>query len=95
MEKLYFEYENGNLESHEIVKGLYGSEIDINRACGFCIRHDCYLTVKMLRQHDCLKKQCHHLVKNENHFWWQQRAMTKAKRQERKERISTNRMVAN
>lgn len=84
MEKQYFEYAN---ENHEIVKGLYGSEIAINKACGFCIRHDCYLTVKMLRQHDCLQKQCYHLIKNDNHSWWKQRAMTKAKRQGRKNRI--------
>ena len=70
------------------VKGLYGSEIDIHRACAYCPRHQCYLTVKMLRQHDCLNRQCHHLIKNENHHWWIQRANTKAKRQARKERLN-------
>lgn len=87
MKKQYFEYEN--LDNHDIVQGLYGSEIDINRACGYCLRHDCYLTVKMLRQHDCLGKQCFHLIKNEKHRWWMQRELKKMKRQERKNRLNS------
>lgn len=90
MEKQYATYEKESLDYNENVKGLYGSEIAMNRACGYCPRHKCYLTVKMLKQHDCLNKQCHHLIKNENHPWWIQRAITKAKRQARKARLTAN-----
>ena len=73
-----------NENENEIVKGLYGSEIAQCKACGYCKRHARYLTVKMVRQHDCLNKQCYHLIKNDNHKWWQQRAEIKQKRKERK-----------
>lgn len=69
-----------------LVKGLYGSEINPCRACGYCKYHHCHLTVKMLKQHDCLGKQCSHLKKNEEHQWWRQRAEIKAKRKARKMR---------
>ena len=68
----------------KVVKGLYGSEFDACRSCGYCKRHHKHLTVKMLKQHDCLNKQCWHLVKNEKHQWWEQRELIKMKRKERK-----------
>lgn len=76
-------------EASEIVKGLYGSEIAHGKACGYCKRHGCYLTVKMLRQHDCLNKQCYHLIKNEDHQWWKQREEIKQKRKARKLRYNS------
>lgn len=71
-------------EITKLVKGLYGSEINKCKACGYCKHHKCYLTVKMLKQHDCLNKQCHHLIKNEKHQWWEERAAIKSKRKARK-----------
>ena len=68
----------------ETVKGLYGSEFNACKSCGYCKRHHKHLTVKMLKQHDCLNKQCRHLVKNEEHKWWAQREKIKQKRKERK-----------
>jgi hypothetical protein len=73
-------------EDVELVKGLYGSEFDKNRACAFCRHHHCYLTVKQVKQHNCLVKQCWYLRKNENHDWWRQREVMKQKRKARKER---------
>lgn len=73
----------------EIVKGLYGSEFDKCRSCGYCHLHHKYLTVKQLKQHDCLSKQCWHLQKNEEHCWWKQRESTKQKRKARKEKINS------
>lgn len=73
-------------EEIQIVKGLYGSEFDKSRACAFCRHHSCYLTVKQVKQHNCLGKQCYYLHKNENHDWWRQRSVAKQKRKERKER---------
>lgn len=72
----------------EIVKGLYGSNFEKQRSCGYCSHHNCHLTVKQLKQHECLKKQCWHLTKNEEHSWWQQRETQKAKRNARKERLA-------
>ena len=66
------------------VKGLYGSEFDACKSCGYCKRHHKHLTVKMVKQHECLNKQCNHLVKNEEHKWWAQRELIKQKRKERK-----------
>lgn len=71
----------------ETVKGLYGSEFDKCRSCGYCVHHRKYLTVKQLKQHDCLKKQCFHLIKNTEHNWWKQRENKKAKRVARKIRL--------
>ena len=68
----------------EIVRGLYGSEFDKRRACAYCTHHSCHLTVKHVRQHDCLKKQCHYLKKNNEHSWWQQREVMKQKRKAKK-----------
>lgn len=73
----------------EFVNGLYGSEFNKNKACGYCRRHGKYMTVKMLRKHNCLGKNCWHFDKNEEHSWWTQRALTKQKRIERKERLAT------
>lgn len=74
------------LSEKELVKGLYGSEFDKNRACGFCKHHHCYLTVKQVKQHECLQKQCYYLRKNTSHDWWRQREVMKQKRKMRKER---------
>lgn len=71
----------------EIVRGLYGSKIERSQSCAFCTHHKCHLTVKQLKQHDCLKKQCHYLHKHEDHDWWRQRALVKQKRVKRKERL--------
>ena len=68
-----------------LVRGLYGSEFEKSRACAFCVHHHCYLTVKQVRQHNCLGKQCWYLKKNEQHAWWRQREIMKQKRKQKKE----------
>lgn len=72
----------------EMVKGLYGSEFDKHRACGYCCHHHKYLTVKQVRQHNCLGKQCWYLKKNEQHDWWRQREQIKQKRKAKKQNIN-------
>ena len=71
-------------EDIQLVQGLYGSEFEKNRACGYCRHHHKYLTVKQVRQHECLQKQCWHLQKNEQHDWWRQREVIKQRRKDRK-----------
>ena len=46
------------------------------------------MTAKQMKAKNCLQKQCWHLVKNENHQYWKQRAATKQKRKERKDMIN-------
>ena len=59
-----------------------------NNVAAYCRYHHCGMTVKQMRCKDCLKKQCHYLVKNENHQYWKQREVTKQKRKDRKHMIN-------
>lgn len=70
--------------SDEKVQVLYGSTIPKERACAYCRRHCRHMTVKQVKKHECLKKQCWYLVKNEEHEWWHQRELTKQRRIARK-----------
>ena len=46
------------------------------------------MTAKQMKAKGCLQKQCWHLVKNEDHQYWKQRAATKQKRKERKNMLN-------
>lgn len=67
------------------VNGLYASKIEKQKACGYCRHHRCCLTVKQLKAHSCLSKDCYYLVKYENHEWWKQRERAKAKKKANKQ----------
>ena len=54
-----------------MLKSLYNTEINENRAVGFCWHHHCYVSTTQLKQKECLKKQCHALEKCEHEFWRQ------------------------
>lgn len=71
----------------EAMKGMYCSELATNHACAYCDYHKCHMTAQHIRCKDCLNKQCKHLIKNEDHPYWKQRAAMKAKRQARKHRF--------
>lgn len=53
----------------------------------YCKYHHCGMTVKQMKRKNCLGKQCHHLIKNENHDHWRQREVMKQKRKDRKKAI--------
>lgn len=72
----------------EKVKGLYGSEFELTKACGYCKRHHCHLTVRQVKKHECLRKQCWHLEKREEHEWWTQRELIKQRRRDRKAKFA-------
>ena len=59
-----------------------------DNCCADCKLHKCSMTVKQMRMKECLRKQCWHLEKNENHQYWRQRAVTKEKRKSRKMQIN-------
>ena len=74
-----------DLNKTELLNGLYGSCITRNKAVGYCYHHKAALTVKTLKGHNCLGKQCCSLKKYEEHDFWRQheqkKAIKKAKRQ--------------
>lgn len=59
-------------------KSIYGGS-PANPA-GYCKLHNGSLTPKEIKRKNCLGKQCHHLIKNEEHEYWKQREREKAKR---------------
>ena len=63
-------------------KTLYNCYSD--NCCAYCKLHGCSMTVKQMKKKECLKKQCFHLQKNENHDIWRQRERMKEIRKERK-----------
>lgn len=67
-------------------KTLYNGCSD--NCCAYCKLHQCSMTVKQMRQKECLPKQCWYLVKNEDHPYWKQRANMKQKRKDRKESLN-------
>lgn len=69
----------------EMLNGLYGSQISRNRAVGYCHFHKAALTVKTMKCHECLKKQCDALKKYEEHDFWRQHEQKKARRKAKKQ----------
>jgi hypothetical protein len=67
-----------NMSNTQTLHGLYGSQINRSKAVGYCYYHKAALTVKTMKCHECLKKQCDALKKYEEHDYWRQRAQKKA-----------------
>lgn len=59
-----------------------------NNCCAYCKLHNCSMTVKQMKVKECLRKQCWHLIKNEEHQYWKQREAVKQKRKDRKQAIN-------
>lgn len=59
-----------------------------NNCCAYCMYHRKSITPKQMDAKECLKKQCKHFIKNEDHQIWRQRERTKQKRKARKQRIN-------
>ena len=70
------------------IYGLYGSYIDESKMVGYCKYHQAALTVRTLKCHECLNKQCNALQKREEHDYWRQRNQKKEWRKARKERLN-------
>lgn len=78
-------YQHKNTGGDIMHKTLYGSYSD--NCCAYCKHHNCYLTVKQVKQHDCLKKQCWYFFKNIDHPWWKQRDVIKEKKKRKKQAL--------
>lgn len=74
-----------DISKAETLHGLYGSQITRNKAVGYCHHHCAALTVKTLKGHGCLGKQCNYLKKYEEHDFWRQHAQKKELRKAKKE----------
>ena len=72
----------------EYLNGLYGSQICKDRMVGYCRYHCAALTVKTMKRHECMKKQCDAFVKCESHDFWRQHEQKKERRKARKQMIA-------
>ena len=75
---------NMTVNEQGLALGLYGSYIDPLKAVGYCKRHGTVLTVRTLKCHECLNKQCNALEKYEAHDYWRQREQKKALKKAKK-----------
>ena len=73
-----------DINKTEMLRGLYGSQVSRDKAVGFCKKHCAALTVKTLKCHECLRKQCNALKKYEEHPIWKERARMKEIKKERR-----------
>lgn len=51
-----------------------------NNPAAYCRFHHGTMTVKEIKRKGCLGKQCYYLRKNEEHEYWKQRALEKARK---------------
>lgn len=73
-----------DINKTEMLRGLYGSQVSRAKAVGFCKKHCAALTVKTLKCHECLRKQCNALKKYDEHDYWRQREVVKARKKANK-----------
>ena len=67
----------------DIVRVLYGCEAAYKNVIGYCKYHHRFLTVKQLKQKQCLGKQCP-LLKRIKHTYWEERKNRKLLKQSKK-----------
>ena len=72
------------MENTEMLPGLYGSQISKNRMVAYCQYHRVALTVKTMKGHECLKKQCNSLQRCREHDFWRQHEQKKEWRKNKK-----------
>ena len=77
-----------DMSKTQTLYGLYGSQINRGKAVGYCHHHCAALTVKTLKGHNCLGKQCTALKRYEDHDFWRQHQQKKELRKARKERLN-------
>lgn len=70
----------------------YFRHIRDTKACGYCHSnmHKGRLTVRMMRQHKCLQKQCHLFEKYPEHPYWVEKELIKAKKKAKKDANKNN-----
>ena len=76
-----------DMNKTQMLYGLYGSYINRSKAVGYCKYHNAALTVKTLKKHNCLGKQCDAFKKYEHHDYWRQHEQLKELRKARKQKL--------
>lgn len=76
------------MENTEFMQGLYGSQISKNKMVGYCQHHQVALTVRTMKGHECLRKQCNFFQKCETHDFWRQHKQKKEFRKARKQALA-------
>ena len=69
----------------ELVNVLYGGQCLKRHCCGYCKKKGKYLTVKQMKKHECLAKQCPALDKLPHTFWKVRQRKLDEKKMHRKE----------
>jgi hypothetical protein len=69
-----------DINGTQMLHGLYGSQVSRSKAIGYCRYHHAALTVKTLKCHECLKKQCNALKKYDEHSYWTEREVMKSRK---------------
>ncbi|MCL1912243.1 MAG: hypothetical protein FWG13_08560, partial [Leptospirales bacterium] len=71
-------------QSEKLVKTIHGHRCKQSKAVGFCynINHKGYVTKRLLKEHECLEKQCF-LLEKLGHDYWRQMEADKKQRQAR------------
>lgn len=77
-----------DINNTQMLHGLSGSKVTRSKAVGYCRYHCAALTVKTLKGHKCLGKQCNALKKYEDHDFWRQHEQKKELRRNRKQLLS-------
>ena len=77
------------MKNVELMQGLYGSQVSKSKVVAYCKYHQAALTVRTMRGHQCLKKQCDAFQRYEEHSFWKQREYQKEQRKAKK-RVYTN-----
>ena len=69
-----------DINGTQMLHGLYGSQVSRTKAVGYCKYHHAALTVNTLKGHECLKKQCNALKRYDEHSYWTEREVMKARK---------------
>ena len=75
-------------EYYQDQNGFMKGQTKKNRAVGFChsSKHRGFLSVKNMKRHDCIGKQCPMFEKYENAPYWQEKRRRKADKKATKEK---------
>lgn len=65
-----------------VYRTIYGGHTE--NVCAWCGFHKGCLTVKHLKKHKCLKKNCNALVRYDDHPYWEERKIKKINKKEKK-----------
>ena len=59
-----------------------------NNTAGYCLHHQCGVTVRQMKCKNCLQKQCRHFIKNESHGYWKQKKLIEEKKRAKKQALN-------